>query len=192
MSEEKGPPSNLVWMDMEMTGLDPDKDAIIEMATIITDWDLNVIAIGPEIVIHQPQERFAQMDDWNREHHGKSGLWDRVVSSNITIKEAESQTLQFIKQYVGPKKSPLCGNSIWQDRRFLRRYMRSLDGYLHYRIVDVSTVKELVKRWYYDPNEKKKNDSSHRALDDIHESIAELKTYRENFFIPKVNPPQKA
>ena len=175
------PPALLVWMDLEMTGLDPDRDAIIEMATLITDGELNLIARGPELVIHQPPERFAQMDDWNREHHSKSGLWEKVLASSISAAAAEAETLAFIKQHTGLRASPLCGNSIWQDRRFLARYMPALEAYLHYRLVDVSTIKELASRWY--PGVKfTKAKGAHRALDDILESVEELKFYRERFF----------
>jgi oligoribonuclease len=176
-------PSKLVWMDLEMTGLDSDRDVIIEMATLITDIELNVIAEGPEIVIQQPESLFVTMDSWNQEHHTKSGLWAKVITSTVTQLQAEQMTLEFIKQHIGPRESPLCGNSIWQDRRFIAKHMKQLDAYLHYRLIDVSTVKLLGKIWY--PNaceqttEKK---SSHRALDDIRESIEELKTYRSLLF----------
>jgi oligoribonuclease len=175
-------PSKLVWMDLEMTGLDPDRDVIIEMATLITDKDLNVIAEGPEIAIQRPQSMFELMDQWNREHHTKSGLWAKVVASEISETKAEELTLNFIKQHIGPRESPLCGNSIWQDRRFIAKHMKKLDAYLHYRLIDVSTLKTLGKMWY--PNEVVKlpeKDSQHRALDDIKESIEELKAYRKLF-----------
>lgn len=171
----------MVWMDLEMTGLDPEQDTIIEIATLVTDHDLNVVEEGPEIVIHQDQSRFDKMDDWNKEHHTKSGLWAKVVQSTVTLAQAEAETLAFIKKHCGPRESPLCGNSVWQDRRFLARYMQKIDLHLHYRLVDVSTVKELVVRWYPGARfEKKKN--THRAMDDIRESLAELKFYREKFF----------
>lgn len=171
-------------MDLEMTGLDPDTDTIIEIATLVTDFDLNVIEEGPEIVIHQDASRFDKMDDWNKEHHTKSGLWAKVVSSEVSLAEAEAQTLAFIKKHCAHRESPLCGNSVWQDRRFLARYMRKIDQHLHYRLVDVSTVKELIIRWYPQARfEKKKN--AHRAMDDIRESLEELKFYRENFFAKK-------
>lgn len=173
--------TKLVWMDLEMTGLEPDRDTIIEIATLITDGDLNLLAEGPELVIHQDPALFATMDDWNREHHKKSGLWQKVVDSKISLVDAEQQTLAFLKQHIGPKESPLCGNSIWQDRRFLFRHMQSLEAYLHYRLVDVSTLKELAARWY--PSLKfVKTKSSHRALDDVRESLAELKFYRDHLF----------
>lgn len=176
-------PSKLVWMDLEMTGLDSDRDFIIEIATLITDSDLNVIAEGPEIVIQQPPHLFDMMDAWNQETHTKSGLWAKVISSNITQLQAEKMTLEFLKQHIGPRESPLCGNSIWQDRRFIAKHMRELDTFLHYRLIDVSTVKILGKIWFPKDFEKgldKK--SSHRALDDIKESIEELKTYRTMLF----------
>ena len=180
-------PQFLVWMDLEMTGLDPEKDTIIEIATIITDGDLNVVAEGPEIAIHQPAERFAQMDDWNKEQHTKSGLWQKVLASKVSLAEAEAQTLAFIKRFVGPRESPLCGNSIWQDRRFIARYMPLVDAHLHYRLIDVSTVKELTRRWYGDEVKYTKEKGLHRALDDIRESVDELKFYRQHIFIPKVD-----
>ena len=174
-------PGRLVWMDLEMTGLDPDKDTIIEIATLITDGDLNIVAMGPELVVHQDASRFDTMDAWNREHHVKSGLWSKVLASEISLIEAERQTLDFIKEHCQPKDSPLCGNSIWQDRRFLVRYMQNIDTYLHYRMIDVSTIKELAGRWY--PTQKfKKPKGSHRALDDIQESLDELRFYRQTFF----------
>lgn len=174
--------SRLVWMDMEMTGLDPDKEAIIEIATIITDSELNVIATGPELVVHQDAARFETMDAWNQKQHKQSGLWPKVVASTITVADAEAQTLAFIKQHVPIHTSPLCGNSIWQDRRFLRRYMPKIDSYLHYRIVDVSTIKELAGRWYPNASAPKNKDNNHRALSDIIESIEELRYYRSNIF----------
>jgi len=179
--EKKLPSNRLVWMDLEMTGLEPDRDTIIEMATIVTDGELNIIAEGPEIVIHQDASLFAGMDDWNKEHHTKSGLWQKVVASKISLAEAEAETLAFIKMHCGEKESPLCGNSIWQDRRFLVRYMPKIEQYMHYRLVDVSTIKELAVRWYPDLKFAKKK-GSHRALDDIRESVDELKFYREHLF----------
>jgi oligoribonuclease len=176
-------PKKLVWMDLEMTGLDSDRDVIIEMATLITDIELNVIAEGPEIVIRRSQDLFETMDSWNREHHTKSGLWAKVVSSDVRQEQAETMTIEFIKQHVGPRESPLCGNSIWQDRRFIAKHMKNLDSYLHYRLVDVSSVKLLGKIWYPAESEKSSDKkSSHRALDDIKESIEELKFYRKLIF----------
>jgi len=174
--------THLVWMDMEMTGLDPERDTILEIATLITTNTLDVIAEGPMLAVRQPPEVLAAMDEWNREHHAASGLTQRVLASRITMSEAEEQTLTFVRQYCPEHTSPLCGNSIWQDRRFLARYMPKLEAYLHYRIIDVSTVKELVRRWYPKgppPPEKK---HAHLALDDIRESIAELRFYREHYF----------
>jgi len=172
-------PTKLVWMDLEMTGLNPDSDVIIEMATLITDPELNVIAQGPERVINRPAELFNRMDAWNREHHTKSGLWKKVIESPVTEREAEILTLNFIQQHISPKESPLCGNSIWQDRRFIAKYMKDLDQYLHYRLIDVSTLKTLGKMWYPEIIKSlKEKSSSHRALDDILESIEELRQYR--------------
>jgi oligoribonuclease len=174
--------AHLVWMDLEMTGLDPDRDTILEVATLITTDALDLVAEGPVLAIHHPAETLATMDEWNREHHAKSGLTERVSASAVTMSEAEAQTLAFVKRYCSQRTSPLCGNSIYQDRRFLARYMPGLDGYLHYRNIDVSTVKELVRRWYPrgpQPPEKK---HAHLALDDIRESIDELRFYRQHFF----------
>lgn len=169
-------------MDLEMTGLDPDRDTILEVATLVTDNDLKMIAEGPVLAIHQPPHVLAQMDQWNREHHAASGLVGRVSASVVTMAEAEAQTLAFVRQYCAERTSPLCGNSVHQDRRFLARYMSSLEAYLHYRCIDVSTVKELVRRWYPggpQPPEKRHN---HLALDDIRESITELRFYRKHYF----------
>ena len=180
----------LVWLDMEMTGLDAATERIIEVATILTDGQLTEIAVGPELVIHQPDEVLAAMDDWNKKHHGGSGLVDRVKASTISDGEAEAQTLAFITAHIGPKDRPvLAGNSIHQDRRFIRRYMPTLDARLHYRMVDVSTIKELARRWYPQiiAKQPQKNDS-HRALDDIRESIDELRYYRANVFARPVDP----
>lgn len=176
----------LVWLDMEMSGLDPAKERIIEIATILTDGQLTEIAVGPDLVIHQPDEIIAGMDDWNRKHHGASGLIDRVKASTVTEAEAEAATLDFIKQHVGAKDRPvLAGNSIHQDRRFIRRYMPALDTRLHYRMVDVSTIKELARRWYPGAlSALPRKATAHRALDDIRESIDELRFYRERLFIP--------
>ena len=174
----------LVWMDMEMTGLDPAKERVIEIATIITDGNLVEIAAGPDLVIHQSDELLAAMDDWNQSHHRSSGLVDRVKASTITEADAEAQTLAFINVHAGPRDRPvLAGNSIHQDRRFIRRYMVQLDARLHYRMVDVSTIKELARRWFPQQIAKQppKKDT-HRALDDVRDSIDELRFYRANVF----------
>jgi oligoribonuclease len=172
---------NLVWMDLEMTGLDPKTDTILEIATIITDGNLNIIAEGPNIVIHQPDELLDGMDEWNTTHHGASGLTAKVRASRITMAEAEQQTLDFIRCYVPERTSPLCGNSIHQDRRFLVPYMPELETWMHYRNIDVSTIKELAQRWYPDIRAPLK-EAEHLALADIRESIAELAFYREKLF----------
>ena len=173
---------NLVWMDLEMTGLDPESDRILEIATIITDSQLDILAEGPVIAISQSEELLAQMDEWNTEHHNSSGLIERVRTKGVTESEAESATLEFIRQYTDEAKSPLCGNSIGQDRRFLVRYMKNLDAFLHYRNLDVSTVKELAVRWRPDIAAKVQKKAVHRALEDIKESIDELKQYKDSFF----------
>ena len=177
----------LVWLDMEMTGLDPAKERIIEMATIITDGQLTELATGPDLVIHQGDDVLAAMDDWNKKHHGGSGLVDRVKASTVSDADAETQTLAFINAHCGAKERPvLAGNSIHQDRRFIRKYMPALDARLHYRMVDVSTIKELSRRWYPAVTAKQPTkQETHRALDDIRESIDELRYYRANVFAPK-------
>jgi oligoribonuclease len=174
--------SNLVWMDLEMTGLDPKTCVIIEIASIVTDKDLNLIAQGPSLVIHQPQSVLDAMDDWNKTHHGESGLIEAVQKSTISLEYAEKQTLAFISQHSNAKGSPLCGNTIYQDRRFLIEYMPALESYLHYRLVDVSTVKELVKRWYGPEFQSPQKKQKHKALDDILETVEELKFYRKMVF----------
>ncbi len=171
----------LVWMDLEMTGLDPDRDAILEIATIITDAELNIVAEGPEIAVHQPESVLRGMSDWCITHHGASGLTARVRASKIGLREAEQETLAFVRAHVEKGASPLCGNSIHQDRRFLARWMPELDSWLHYRNIDVSTIKELARRWYPDLSPPEKA-GSHRALADIRESIAELAWYRAHVF----------
>jgi len=172
-------------MDLEMTGLEPDHDTIIEIATIITDGQLNILAEGPNIVIHQSDEILGEMDDWNTTHHGESGLTDKVRASTISMAEAEQQTLDFIRRYVPEGCSPLCGNSIHQDRRFLVRHMTKLESHMHYRNIDVSTVKELTRRWY--PRDKAPfKQSQHLALSDVKESINELIWYRKRIFREQV------
>jgi len=173
---------HLVWMDLEMTGLDPECDTILEIATIITDAELNTIAEGPELVIHHDKQALDAMNEWCIRQHGASGLTQRVLDSNTTLAQAEAETLAFIKQYIPEHGSPLCGNSIHQDRRFLVRYMPQIESWLHYRNIDVSSIKELACRWYSDFKPHPKS-GTHLAMDDIRESIAELKYYRENFFI---------
>jgi oligoribonuclease len=173
----------IVWMDMEMSGLEPDRDRILEIATIVTDADLKVIAEGPELVIHQPESVLDAMDDWNRKHHGESGLIERVRASRVTEAEAEDATLEFLRGLCEPRTAPLAGNSIHQDRRFLYRYMPRVSDHLHYRLIDVSTVKELGRRWFpsvLDRMPSKRN--AHRAIDDVRESIEELRFYRRNLF----------
>jgi oligoribonuclease len=173
---------NLIWIDLEMTGLDPDNDLIIEIATVITDKNLNILAEGPVIAVHQSDAALAAMDEWNQKHHGDSGLIERVKQSSISAAEAEAQTLAFLKQWLPAKTSPICGNSIGQDRRFLYRYMPELEGFFHYRNLDVSTVKELAARWAPQIKDGFTKKAAHRALDDIIESIDELKYYRQHFF----------
>lgn len=166
---------------MEMSGLDPSRCHVLEIATVVTDGRLDILAEGPDIVIHQPDEVMDAMDEWCTQHHGASGLTAAVKSSTISVEEAEGRTLEFLSQFCRPGTSPLCGNSIWQDRRFITKYMPALDRFLHYRMIDVSTVKELTRRWYPKLISPTKAES-HRALDDIRESINELKFYRQHVF----------
>ena len=173
--------SHLIWIDLEMTGLDPDSDLIIEIATVITDKDLNILAQGPVLAVHQSDAALAAMDDWNQQHHGQSGLIERVKASTIDAAEAERLTIAFLKEWVPENTSPICGNSIGQDRRFLYRYMPKLEAYFHYRNIDVSTLKELAARWAPDVKDGFNKESTHQALDDILESIEELRYYREHF-----------
>lgn len=173
--------NNLIWIDLEMTGLNPDRDRIIEIATIVTDADLNILAEGPVLAIHQNEQALSAMDDWNQKTHGESGLVERIRQSKISEQEAELKTLTFLQQYVPSGKSPMCGNSICQDRRFLNRHMPTLEKYFHYRHIDVSTLKELAKRWVPEVLKGLKKESKHLALEDIRDSIAELKFYREHF-----------
>jgi oligoribonuclease len=178
--------SMLVWMDLEMTGLDHTSDVIVEIATIITDDDLTIIAEGPDLVIHQPDETLAAMDPFVVDMHTKSGLLDQIKASEVTLEAAGAATLEFIKQHVPePASVPLCGNSIGTDRRFLAAYLPDIENHLHYRSIDVSSVKELVKRWYPTIDaDRPRGHGSHRALDDIRESIREMAYYREHVFVP--------
>jgi oligoribonuclease len=172
----------LIWIDLEMTGLNPDTDRIIEAAIVVTDGDLNTIAEAPVLVVHQPDSVLDAMDNWNKSTHGKSGLIDKVKASTLTEAEVEAQMLAFMLQYVPTRTSPMCGNSICQDRRFLARWMPKFEDYFHYRNLDVSTIKELAKRWKPDMAKGVKKHGKHEALADIYESIEELKHYREHFF----------
>lgn len=176
------PPSNdnrLIWIDLEMTGLDPDSDSIIEIATLVTDPDLNILAEGPELAIHHPVERLQAMDDWNRTTHAKSGLWNRILASDVSLAQAEARTIEFLSQWVPAGKSPICGNSICQDRRFLVRLMPELERYFHYRNLDVSTLKELARRWSPSLLNGFSKAGTHTALSDIRESVKELAYYRQ-------------
>lgn len=176
---------------MEMTGLDPLRDQILEIATLVTDSELNILAEGPNLAVFQPEEVLRQMDEWNQTHHGQSGLLDRVRASTESVAGAERKTLEFVAAHCKPKTSPLCGNSVWQDRRFIDRLMPDLNRFFHYRIIDVSSVKELARRWYpqLPPIAKKE---SHLALADIRESLEELRYYRSAIFLPPSAPPAAA
>lgn len=174
-------PKTLIWLDMEMTGLEPDRDRIIEIALVLTNEALETIAEAPVITVHQPDSVLDAMDEWNRNTHGKSGLIDRVKASTVSEAEAEAQALAFLQQWVPARSSPMCGNSVCQDRRFLARWMPALENWFHYRNLDVSTVKELARRWRPEIYEGVKKAGSHTALADIHESIAELRHYRDHF-----------
>jgi oligoribonuclease len=173
--------THLVWLDMEMSGLDPDNDKILEIALIVTDKDLNLVAEGPVLVVHQPDTVLDAMDSWNKGTHGKSGLIDKVKASTLSEAQVEQQVLAFMQQHVPQRTSPMCGNSICQDRRFLARHMPQLEAYFHYRNLDVSTLKELAGRWRPELKDGFKKANNHTALADIQESIAELKYYREHF-----------
>ena len=174
--------NNLIWIDLEMTGLDTDNDQVIEIATIITDSELNILEEGPVVAIHQPDLVLDGMDAWNTRQHGGSGLIERVRASNDTEQTATDKTLEFVSRYVDMNQSPMCGNSICQDRRFMHRCMPDLEKYFHYRNLDVSTIKELVKRWKPEVAKGFQKSSEHLAMQDIRDSIAELKFYRENVF----------
>ena len=176
---------NLLWLDLEMTGLDPDKDTILEIATVATDSELKPLADGPCLAVHHGDAVLSQMDPWCVEQHGKSGLTERVRKSRVTLEEAQARTLEFVARWCPEKKVPLCGNTIGQDRRFLVRYMPRLHDYFHYRSIDVSTVKELVSRWYPGDKYTYSKTKQHQALEDIRESIAELQHYRKNVFKPR-------
>lgn len=178
--------SAIIWMDMEMSGLDPDKDRILEVAVLVTDAELNVVAEGPNLIVHQPDEVLEAMDEWNTKHHGQSGLTKRVRESTVDEGQVSAALLEFLGQHTEKKKAPLAGNSIHQDRRFVARYLPEVEDWLHYRNVDVSTIKELAKRWYpkqYSGRPVKKG--SHRAMDDLTESIDELRYYRDALFVPR-------
>lgn len=172
----------LIWIDMEMTGLEPEQDRIIEVATLITDSDLNVLAEGPVLAVHQSDDVLEGMDEWNQRTHGESGLVERVRKSQLNEADVEAQTIAFLQRYAERGSSPMCGNSVHQDRRFMVKYMPSLADFFHYRNLDVSTVKELAKRWRPDVASSYKKQSTHQAMDDIRDSVNELKHYREHFF----------
>jgi oligoribonuclease len=174
--------NNLIWVDLEMTGLEPAVDRVIEIATLVTDQDLNIIAQGPVLAIYQTDAALAGMDDWNQKHHGQSGLIDRVRASKCSEQDAITQTIDFLSQYVPKGASPMCGNSIGQDRRFLNKYMLELEEYFHYRNIDVSTIKELVRRWSPETMNGFSKKNTHQALEDIKESIAEMQFYRTEVF----------
>jgi oligoribonuclease len=175
-------PHNLIWIDMEMTGLSPERDRVIEIATLVTDKELNVLGEGPVLAVRQSDEVLAGMDEWNTRQHGQSGLVQRVKDSTVSEAEAEARTLEFLSSFVQPKLSPMCGNSICQDRRFLARHMPNLEAYFHYRNLDVSTLKELAIRWAPSVAKGFVKESAHRALSDIRDSILELKYYRAEIF----------
>ena len=172
---------NLIWIDLEMTGLNPDTDLIIEIATVITDKDLNILAEGPALAVHQSDAALAVMDDWNQKHHGESGLIERVKASTIHDEAAERLTIEFLRNWVPERTSPMCGNTIGQDRRFLVKYMPKLEAYFHYRSIDVSTLKELAARWAPSLKDGFIKETKHEALADVIESIEELRYYREHF-----------
>jgi len=175
----------LIWIDCEMTGLDPDKHVLLEIASLITDNDLNIVAEGPVLAIRQPESALKLMDGWCTRTHTRSGLLKRVRASSVDLHEAERQTLRFLRRHCYVRSSPLCGNSIGQDRRFLVKYMPDLHEFFHYQSIDVSTVKQLVKRWYGKKRQAPAKTDQHLALQDIRESVAELRHYREQVFVPK-------
>jgi oligoribonuclease len=175
--------NNLVWIDLEMTGLDPDTDRILEIATVVTDKDLNILAEGPVLAVHQADSCLEKMDEWCTKQHTSSGLVDRVKASPITVLKAQELTLEFLQEYVPAGKSPICGNSICQDRRFLYRYMPQLEKFFHYRNFDVSVLKIIAKRWYPDIAKGFRKKTKHQALSDIYDSIEELKYYREHLLV---------
>lgn len=181
-------PENLIWIDLEMTGLEPDTDCILEIATLVTDKQLNVLEEGPVIAVHQTDAVLAAMGEWCTKQHGQSGLTQRVRDSRVSTAEAEQKTLEFLRRHLSPGSSPMCGNSIGQDRRFLVRYMPELERFFHYRNLDVSTLKELAKRWAPGAGSFNKA-STHLAMDDVRDSVAELKFYRERLFRPEFGPP---
>lgn len=181
MTEPHPEPAPLIWIDMEMSGLDPERCRILEIATIVTDGDLRVLAEGPAVVVHQPDEVLDSMDQWCTRHHGDSGLTDEVRASSLDEAEAERQTMAFLEAWTQPGASPLCGSSIFQDRRFLMRYMPRFYEFLHYRLIDVSSVKELARRWFPEMRPPAKGEA-HRALPDVRESIEELRFYRARLF----------
>ncbi len=182
------PKSLMVWIDMEMSGLDPEKEHILEIATIITNWDLEIIEEGPDLVVHQPNRVLKGMDDWNQKQHKKSGLIEEVRKSKMSVKRAEKLTLEFIRNHCVAKQSLLCGSAVHHDRRFLIKYMPKVSEFLHYRHVDVSSIKALVSNWYPKNKELPKKTENHRALSDIRESIDELRYYRKTYFIEKWEP----
>ena len=189
MGSARGLGKYCVWLDLEMTGLNPERHAIIEIATVITDDQINIVAAGPDLAIAQSAETLRTMEAWSKKTHQKSGLLDRVREAGVPLEEAEEQTLAFVRHYCAEKEAPLCGNSIWHDRRFLVRYMPRLHDYFHYRNIDVSSIKELVQRWYPKGPPPLKKKAAHRAMDDIQESISELLFYRATYFKPPFSSP---
>ena len=180
MPNDSPPADRLIWIDLEMTGLDTDRDGIIEVATVVTDGQLNVLAEGPELAISHPLETLEAMDEWNRTQHGQSGLWRRVLEEGVPLAEAEARTLAFLQEWVPANASPMCGNSICQDRRFLHRLMPALEAHFHYRNLDVSTIKELARRWAPQVLAGFGKEAAHTALSDVRDSIAELRHYRRH------------